>query len=369
MKWMRPQSNFFTRKLLCKVFALGFCFSSALDASALTQAEVEQAVYSALTSAPLNMSGAQINVVPWLYPSIQTMTFGEYLLYALGWQATYQQPDTLRSLLRDISANTRTNSTDLSTVLPFLESLSSNQVTDGQFVDQMTHLEWNYLDNLTHLTFTGDDRLRVQDEDLFWMASNINANVESSSYVIAGGVASLGVEIIPYLEDILDHMDKFKETDEEVPEIVEDAESGATSDYDDQWDQVESEYDSLDDPTLSEDEYDEVYTPTDDPTTSDIFEDVSTSVSHSALLTLVHPIRSRSTTTLPGIEVDFGRDSGFSSFCLRLNDLTDWLYPVCGLLFLSFKGVRMWRIVRTATVASTADPGSPPIVHLAWDPF
>lgn len=64
-----------------------------LVASALTQSEVEQAVYAALTSAPLNFSGGQINVIDWLYPSLSSPTLGEYLQYNIGGAFSYQPPD------------------------------------------------------------------------------------------------------------------------------------------------------------------------------------------------------------------------------------------------------------------------------------
>lgn len=369
MKWnLKPLLCSCTHKLRCKVFLLVLFFFSALAANGqLTQQQVQDAVYNALTTAPLNYTGSQLNSVPWLWPG-DSMTLGEYFMASFGWGAEWVPSDTLRSLLRDIAANTRTNSADFSLLLPLLSAITNSMVTATQLENELYTLSENRLAKLDYLggyTYTDSSELRVHDDSLNELVSNMVFDAGG----LGADMSSTLSQLIGISHDLEYIRGQFEaEASMPVSNIVDTARADTDDEYDVALEDALDEYDSIPLPTSEEDYRTEAADP-EGPTSDDVFGNVNTSVSHSALLTLTTaPATRASSSIIPAIEIDFGRDSAFVAFCLRLNDLTDWLYPILGTLVLSLKGLSMWRVVRQASTFASAS-GALPNMHLAWDPF
>lgn len=88
---------------------------------------------------------------------------------------------------------------------------------------------------------------------------------------------------------------------------------------------------------------------------------------HNALIRLVDAPSRSSTGPIPTIEVDLGRDSALDLGMRNFASWVQWLTRALFGLLLSVKGLGMWRVVRTASVAAQA--GTDPFIHLAWNPF
>lgn len=149
-------------------------------AFSLTQAEVEQAVWNALTSAPLNFSGGQINTVPWLYPSFtgSAQTIGEFLLYNLKapgeeskgtiFTNTYQSRLNLEALLGAVSNG-------LSSVSAYHASISNSL---NQIAAALQSTDF-YYDVVSNALLAIRERL---DDNFDIPLSDIDAKVESTYY-------------------------------------------------------------------------------------------------------------------------------------------------------------------------------------------
>lgn len=363
---MKPLYSSFTPRPLCLVLLAVSCSTFAPASRAeLTQAQVEDAIWSALTTVPLNMSGAQINVVPWMFPSLQTFTIGEWLTYNFG-QPWYNGNDSFYSLLQRLERLSGSASNELSRI--------SATLVDA-FYDAATHDPY-----LGQFVFSGSHDLYVHDRDL---QAAIVAALGSQTDSIQGAIDSGSSSISGMLYDQASQLDRIamdvsewfaawravRDESYDHDELTEDVVDDAETDSQTREEQVEDEvvdayqYEGLPDTPYN---YEPDVNPQDLEGQDIGLSGVSPAPDHSALVVMV----SRADAAggpLPQVEVDFGRDAALVGGVDRLADFLAWLYRALAALFLSVKGVHMWRICYAATVQAAT--GEDPIVQLAWNPF
>lgn len=131
----------FGRRLFVYLCFLAYCSVGSISARADLTLEqmtlaVQQGVVGALSTAPVSFNSGAVNSVPWLYPSFQGLTLGEYLIYSAGFSPSVDNTVTLRSLLEDIqssiSSNPSLNLSDLQSL--FALYLSSENVSAAHMI-------------------------------------------------------------------------------------------------------------------------------------------------------------------------------------------------------------------------------------------
>lgn len=329
------------------MLVLFFSFAPVVNAQ-LTQAQIEDAFYNALVN--FSLYGDAIPVVSYPTDASETMNISDYLDASGAQNGLAYRFEIWMNYYK-----------------PFF-TLLTNSVTATQLSDELNTLSEDHLGFLDYLggyTYTDSSELRVHDDGLNELVSNMVFDAGG----LGADMSSALSQLIGISQDLEYIRGQFEaEASLPVSNIVRDAKQSTEDEYEDALEDAMEEYDSIPLPT-SQDEYQTDAADPDGPTSSDVFGNLDTSVSHSALLTLTTAPSTRSSSSIiPAIEVDFGRDPGFVSFCLRLNDLTDWFYPILGTLFLSLKGLGMWRVVRQASTFASAK-GDLPNMHLKWDPF
>lgn len=377
---MKPQYCSSMLKSHFRASLLALCCGFASGASAqLTQSQVEDAIRNVLGTAPINFSGGQVNTVPWMWPALSAQTIGEWLQYNVVDNTGYSAPPggTIHDVLRDILAATAAGTNGVSdsqfaALAGDIEQQLSDIATASTLMAWMFGAgQYNLADNIHNLSYTDNSRLRVYDAGYLTISNQLDYIINGAGG-IGSDLASVRNYLIPIEADlayIVSRYEAEEEADEETPDVVASAERGAEYAADVALEDAQAEYESIPLPD-ARDPYATQSDNTTGPSESDIFGSVDTGVSHSPLLTLVSSPTSAPTAINPitSIEVDFGRDSGFTGLCIALNGLTDWLYPLLGGLALSLKGLGMWRLVRQASAAASAS-GESPIVHLAYNPF
>lgn len=391
------------RKLPCLVLLAVCCFILPHGARALTPTEVEVAVYNALTTAPLNFSGGQLNVVPWLYPALNSPTVGEYMMYTFGNPSGSSLPngDTLMESIWTIRDGIQSNRMDRATLVAVSNLLSS--IVDG--VWEINGPVATYLPYLGNINYAVDDiKLRVDQlsfdaNGALWthdvLSDELLDTVVTNFYDLIGSASEIyesANNIYAYisgqgdsrLEDLLGMLGAISNL--VAGEIL--AVDQAETDIEDSVDYglVESESVMDQNEATAQEDYEDIPLPTVSdgwvPTfnQSDLQDSqndaglgaLQAAESHNALVTLVPRTGSAWSPSLlnpiPPIEIDFGRDSALDSALNRLSPYFAWMYGMLFTLLASVKAIGMYRKVRLATSALAVDERALPI-SLKYDPF
>jgi len=347
------------------LLAAFFCIFAPVSKAELTQDQVEAAVRAALTTAPLNFSGAQINTVPWLVPSLQNYTIGEWLMYNFG-QPMYNGNDSFYSLLRRLERLSGSASNELERITATLRDSLFDAATHDPYLGQFV--------------FSESYDLYVHDRDLQAallaalgnQTDSIQGAIDSGANNISGMLYDQATTLDRVAMDISEWFaawrelrDESNDYDEQTEDVVDDAEADSETREEQVEEDVEEayNYEGLPDPSYN---YEPDVEPGDLEGQDIGLSGVSSAPDHSALVVMVSRAEAAG-GPLPQVEVDFGRDAALVGGVDRLADFLAWLYRALGALFLSIKGVHMWRVCYAATLQAAT--GEDPVVQLSWNPF
>lgn len=191
---------------MCLSLCLGLWSASFSSASELTPEQVQQSVYEgvfdALTAAPISFNQGAVNTVPWLYPSFNGQTLGEWLLYNFG--NSTDADETFRVLLQNLLTDTESIDSRLSSGL--LSGAQREQLMSWLSDIQM----WGEVSATAngYRTYTQDNNLlawSVSDEDAVSRLTTANGkldeilaaiqspgNWEGLEQIISGGIYDAG---------------------------------------------------------------------------------------------------------------------------------------------------------------------------------